>query len=391
MLFLKNIKKSYANTEVLRSISLHVREGEFVSLLGASGCGKTTLLRIIAGLEQPDEGQVVLGNREVTGWDPARRNIAMVFQSYALYPHKTVRENIAFPLRMRAPAITRLPFLGGLTAQGKQLKARLAQKIPAVADILNISQLLERKPAQLSGGQKQRVALARALVREPSLFLMDEPLSNLDAKLRNEMRREIIDLHRHTGKTFVYVTHDQVEAMTMSDRIVLMHQGEIQQIGTPLELYDDPVNLFTASFIGSPSLAVLPCRVDGKGMRLGTATMESETARHLSVALGSGLWQVGLRAEACVFCAQSDPDALPVLVRMIEHMGNERLAHLDATLPGGKTTPICVRLAKDGPVYGPNLFVKPDWDAAFIFTAGGERVRPLLPHQAFSPARGVAV
>ena len=218
---LHGVSKSYGKVPVLQSLDLSVQEGEFVCLLGPSGCGKTTLLRIIAGLLFPTTGQIDIVGREVTALTPSERNIAMVFQSYALYPHKTVWENIAFPLRMRAPWTTRIPFFGRLLSERRELESVLKREVPAVAQALGLEKLLTRKPYELSGGQKQRVALARALVRNPDLFLMDEPLSNLDAKLRTETRREIVNLHARTGKTFIYVTHDQVEAMTMAHRIVL--------------------------------------------------------------------------------------------------------------------------------------------------------------------------
>ena len=248
---LQEVSKSYGSVSVLQSLNLNVDEGEFVCLLGPSGCGKTTLLRIIAGLLAPTTGRIDIIGRDVTGMTPSQRNIAMVFQSYALYPHKTVWENIAFPLRMRADWTTRIPVLGRFLPEGRALEERLFTEVPKVAQSLGLEQLLGRKPCELSGGQKQRVALARALVRNPDLFLMDEPLSNLDAKLRTETRREIVNLHARTGKTFVYVTHDQVEAMTMARRIVLLCGGRVQQIGSPLALYDDPENLFTATFFGT--------------------------------------------------------------------------------------------------------------------------------------------
>ena len=376
MLQLDHITKTYANVEVLHSLSLTVRSGEFISLLGASGCGKTTLLRIIAGLDSPTSGRVHIGGNDVTDWTPSRRNIAMVFQSYALYPHKTVRENIAFPLRMRAPWTARLPVWGRFTPEGKKLAALVREKVPAMAEALNLGGLLERKPSQLSGGQKQRVALARALVREPSLFLMDEPLSNLDAKLRTEMRREIIALHRGTGKTFVYVTHDQTEAMTMSDRIVLLNQGAIQQIGSPAELYGDPANLFAATFIGSPGISVFPCSVDGDGLRVGSFRMRNEAAWNLAGALGPGQYRLGIRPESCFLCPSGDLDAIPAEVRLVEHMGNERIAHLDIRMADGAVFPARVRVPNDFCIPEKQAWVRPSWRHAFFFDMAGNRIRP---------------
>ena len=204
---LQGITKSYDTVQVLQKINLTVEEGEFICLLGPSGCGKTTLLRIIAGLLDPTDGDIVIRGRKVTALSPSERNIAMVFQSYALYPHKTVWENIAFPLRMRAPTSTKIPFLGRFLPAGKKLAAELSRQVPQAAVMVGLQKLLARRPSELSGGQKQRVALARALVRDPSLFLMDEPLSNLDAKLRTDTRREIVELHKVTKRTFIYVTH----------------------------------------------------------------------------------------------------------------------------------------------------------------------------------------
>ena len=374
MLRLEKIKKSFGDVEVLHELELSVARGEFVSLLGASGCGKTTLLRIIAGLEAPTSGRVHMGGRDVTDWEPSRRNIAMVFQSYALYPHKTVRENIAFPLRMRAPLASRIPFFGRFTASGRELAVRLQEKVPAVASALDLGGLLERRPAQLSGGQKQRVALARALVRDPGLFLMDEPLSNLDAKLRTEMRREIIGLHRSTGATFVYVTHDQTEAMTMSDRIVLLDKGRIQQMGSPIELYHDPENSFVASFIGTPGIAMLACAADEWGLRLGGTVMRSATARTLAKALGREVREAGIRPEAFRLAETGECDAIPAVIRLVENMGNERLVYTDIENSGERS--VCVRVPSDMPLPRKNVFLQPVWKQVFFFDGAGKRVRP---------------
>ena len=239
-----DVHKRFGTAEVLKGIDLAVEAGEFLILVGPSGCGKSTLLNQIAGLDSTTSGRILIGDRDVTDLPPKDRDIAMVFQSYALYPTMTVRQNIAFGLEIR-----RIP------------KAEREAAIARVADILQIGSLLDRKPSELSGGQRQRVAMGRALAREPALFLFDEPLSNLDAKLRVEMRAEIKALHLRTGTTIVYVTHDQVEAMTLGDRIAVMKDGLIQQFGTPQEVYDDPANQFVAGFIGSPSMNFIPCPV----------------------------------------------------------------------------------------------------------------------------------
>ena len=225
---------------VLQDLSVEVGAGEFFVLLGPSGCGKTTALRCIAGLESPDAGEILIGERDVTSMPPAERDVAMVFQNYALYPHLTARQNIAFPLEMRRVA-----------------KSEVARRVEEAAARLGLAELLDRRPAQLSGGQRQRVALGRAIVRAPQVFLFDEPLSNLDARLRVEMRAELLKLHRALGATMVYVTHDQVEAMTMGQRIAVLHEGRLRQLGTPTEVYQRPADVFVARFIGSPGMNIL--------------------------------------------------------------------------------------------------------------------------------------
>ncbi|MGJ7457902.1 ABC transporter ATP-binding protein [Halomonas sp. RA08-2] len=237
---LENIKKRFGNETVIHDVNIDIQDGEFVILVGPSGCGKSTLLRMIAGLESVSGGDVSIGGRVVNDMPPKARDIAMVFQSYALYPHMTVAENMGFSLKI-----------------SKVDKAIIDEKVNNAADILNLGPLLKRHPRELSGGQRQRVAMGRAIVRDPQVFLFDEPLSNLDAKLRVSMRTEIKELHQRLKTTTVYVTHDQIEAMTMADRIVVLHQGYVQQMGTPLELYDRPANLFVASFMGSPGMNLI--------------------------------------------------------------------------------------------------------------------------------------
>ena len=251
-LTITNIRKTFGAVEVLKGISLAVESGEFLVLVGPSGCGKSTLLNLIAGLETIVEGEIKIGDRVVNNVRPKDRDIAMVFQSYALYPNMNVRKNLSFGLETRG-----VP------------KAQIAEIIQRVANMLQISELLDRKPAQLSGGQRQRVAMGRALARDPAIFLFDEPLSNLDAKLRVEMRFEIKMLHQRIKTTIVYVTHDQIEAMTLADRIAIMKDGIIQQFDTPQQVYDNPANLFVAGFIGSPSMNFIPCRMVQKDQRKG--------------------------------------------------------------------------------------------------------------------------
>ena len=241
---INNATKSYGQVEVLHKVDISVEEGEFLVLVGPSGCGKSTLLNMIAGLEDITTGEIAIKGQTMNGVHPSKRNIAMVFQSYALYPNMTVGQNITFGLEMHGTP-----------------KAEREKAMSEVAQLLQIEKLLDRKPGQLSGGQRQRVAMGRALVRNPDVFLFDEPLSNLDAKLRVDMRTEIKKLHQNLGTTIVYVTHDQIEAMTLSTRIAVMNGGYVQQLGTPKEIYDSPANLFVASFMGSPSMNLMPARV----------------------------------------------------------------------------------------------------------------------------------
>ncbi|MFJ5446967.1 ABC transporter ATP-binding protein [Methylobacillus methanolivorans] len=239
-LSLQRISKHFAQTHILKDIDLDIDSGEFLVLIGPSGCGKSTLLRIVAGLDHADEGQVILDGRSINRLPPRERNMALVFQDYALYPHKTVYDNLAFGLSIRGTP-----------------KSEIEQKVQAAAELLQLTNLLQRKPAALSGGQRQRVAIGRALVREAQLFLFDEPLSNLDAKLRTEMRMEIKRLHQRLGKTMIYVTHDQVEAMTLADRIAVINHGRIEQLGTPADIYQSPATTFVAGFMGSPAMNLL--------------------------------------------------------------------------------------------------------------------------------------
>lgn len=270
-LTLRNLTKSYGATEVLHGINLDVADGEFVVFVGPSGCGKSTTLRMIAGLEEVTFGEVSIGDRVVNNLEPKERDIAMVFQNYAIYPHMSVKKNIAFGLR-----------------SSRMSKPDKEKRIQEVAEILDMVPLLERKPDALSGGQRQRVAIGRAMVRDPAVFLFDEPLSNLDAQLRTQMRLEIKKLHQRVGNTIIFVTHDQVEAMTMADRIVIMKDGHIQQVGTPAEVYHEPANIFVAQFIGAPSMNMLPGTVNGQSVDLKSGgqikiTLKSDAAQQVLV------------------------------------------------------------------------------------------------------------
>jgi ABC-type sugar transport system ATPase subunit len=318
---LRGVKKRYGSVEAIKNLDLNVERGQFCALLGPSGCGKSTLLRMIAGLEVATQGTIHIGGVDVTNVPPAKRRIAMVFQSYALYPHMTVRQNISFSLRV-----------------AKQPKDVIDRRTLEVAKMLQLEQLLDRKPAQLSGGQRQRVAIGRALVREPEVFLFDEPLSNLDAMLRVQMRVEIAKLHKDLQATMIYVTHDQVEAMTLADKIVVLDHGVISQVGTPMELYQAPENKFVASFIGSPTMnfvAAEPRASDGLMATLGLRggqDIKVKTRRGLS---SGGAIEVGIRPEHIRLGAPSDPGAaLGGTVQILERLGNATIMYIDT--PAGQ-------------------------------------------------------
>ena len=332
----QNLRKQYpprrgaAAVEVLRGLDLQIKDGEFLVLVGPSGCGKSTLLRLLAGLETPSAGEVLVGGRTVTNLPPSRRDVAMVFQSYALYPHLSVAQNIAFGLRRsghRGWQQQLRDWLARNTAFVHSPREQaITKQVQHVAEMLNLGPLLDRLPKELSGGQKQRVALGRAIAREPAVFLMDEPLSNLDAKLRGDTRRQIVDLQRSLGVTTVYVTHDQVEAMTMGHRIAVLNGGCLQQLGTPMELYQKPANLFVAQFIGSPPMNLLKVEVvSAEQVLLGgrRITLEPAAAGLLHNHLGKQL-TAGLRPEKLRLAPATNRN-LPAEVEQIEALGNEVL------------------------------------------------------------------
>ncbi|CAN7399517.1 sn-glycerol-3-phosphate ABC transporter ATP-binding protein UgpC [Trinickia sp. LjRoot230] len=320
---LQQIRKTFAGTEVLKGVDIGVADHEFLVFVGPSGCGKSTLLRTIAGLERVDSGRVQIGDEDVTDLEPSQRGVAMVFQSYALYPHMSVHENIAFGLRM-----LKLP------------NDEIERRVRRAADILQIGQLLERRPRALSGGQRQRVAIGRAIVREPKVFLFDEPLSNLDAALRVQMRLELIKLHKQLNATMIYVTHDQTEAMTMADRIVVLNHGKVEQIGSPLELYRQPCNRFVAGFIGSPKMNFIDVPV----LSVDARSLSVELPGGASLALpfdaraitAGGTLTLGIRPEHLMEEGGAEAEgALIGEVMVIEHLGGETLLHL--RLPDDRT------------------------------------------------------
>ncbi len=307
---LKDIKKSYDNKKIIiNGVNLDIEDKEFLVLVGASGCGKSTILRMIAGLEEISGGELYIGDKKVNNVHPKDRDIAFVFQSYALYPHMTVYENIAFGLKMR-----------------KVKKAEIDRKVKEAAKILDLEELLDRKPKQLSGGQRQRVALGRAIVRNPKVFLMDEPLSNLDAKLRVQMRAEIKKLHEKLQTTFIYVTHDQTEALTMGDRIVVLDKGVIQQVDTPENIYNNPANMFVAGFIGSPQINFVTCPILNNTLVFGD--MKLELPREVMEILSNNKKVIiGIRPEDMI-----NPEGnikMGVSVDMTELLGSEKIAYFN--------------------------------------------------------------
>jgi len=320
---IRRVEKVFGKVPVIYGIDLEVGDGEFVVLVGPSGCGKSTLLRMIAGLESISGGEIAIGDRIVNDLPPRSRDIAMVFQDYALYPHKSVYDNMAFGLRMRGSA-----------------KEEIAARVKEASDVLQIGHLLDRKPGQLSGGQRQRVAMGRAIVRRPQVFLFDEPLSNLDAQLRGEVRVEIKKLHQRFGTTIVYVTHDQVEAMTLADRIAVLRSGRLEQFATPNEIYNRPASLFVARFMGSPPMSVVPAKLTADGARIdladGTSLPVPEGQRGVARAANGRSIELGLRPEHVRPGEAREPGdvAIDAQVEVVEPLGSETLTWLAI---GGKS------------------------------------------------------
>ena len=345
------LRKSYGSTEVIHGLDVDIADGEFVVLVGPSGCGKSTLLRMIAGLEGISSGTIHIGDRLVNSLPPAERDIAMVFQNYALYPHKTVRANIAFSLRMR-----------------RMDKAEIDDRVSRAAEILGLTPYLDRYPRALSGGQRQRVAMGRAIVRDPQVFLFDEPLSNLDAKLRVQMRTEIRELHQRLKTTTVYVTHDQIEAMTMADKIVVMEGGNIEQVGAPLDVYDRPANTFVAGFIGSPSMNMVDATVRKAD---GGVFAEARGAR-MPIAGGDGVDDgreivLGIRPEHLRIAGEG----LPGDIAVVEPTGSE--THLIIRSDGDEFTAVVRERSEYRP--GQAVRLTPDPGMVHLFDrAGGARI-----------------
>lgn len=366
---LQNISKRYGNNEpVLHNINLEIEHGELVVLVGPSGCGKSTLLRVLCGLEDISSGELRIGDDLVNDLPPAERGIAMVFQSYALYPHMTVYRNMSFGLKIHGAS-----------------KADIDKRVRDAAKVLHIDHLLERLPRELSGGQRQRVAIGRAIVREPRLFLFDEPLSNLDAALRAKTRIELARLHRDLGATMVYVTHDQVEAMTLGDKIVVLSEGHVQQAGTPLTLYQQPANRFVATFIGSPTINLLPARVvevldGGARLLLGNGSKVLATVDSSQLQVGESV-EVGLRPEHCEVlpagvAPAADDTALDAEITLVEHLGESNLLYLK--MDDGQE--LIVRGDGNAEVrLGDSVIVRAAPSALYLFRADGMACTRLNP------------
>jgi len=347
---LVNVRKDYGKVAVIHGVDLEIDGGDFVVFVGPSGCGKSTLLRMIAGLEEVTDGVIEIGGRDVTDLDPSRRGIAMVFQSYALYPHMSVRENLGFGLSM-----ANVP------------KDEIARNVEEAARILKLEALLDRRPGQLSGGQRQRVAIGRAIVRKPEVFLFDEPLSNLDAELRVSMRIEIARLHRELGNTMIYVTHDQTEAMTLADKIVVLRDGRIEQVGTPRNVYEDPSNTFVAGFIGSPRMNLLNGKANGDVIELADSTL---SPGHPGLLSNADII-VGLRPEHLMVGAAGE-GTLKATIDFSEYLGGIR--YLYCQLDDGQTLIVEQR---EGDEYHSGDEVHLSWkpEKLRLFTPDGSRIR----------------
>jgi sn-glycerol 3-phosphate transport system ATP-binding protein len=348
---LQGLRKSFGATQVLRQIDLSLADGEMLVIVGASGCGKSTLLRLVAGLETPSAGRILIGGRDVTGLDPSERDIAMVFQNYALYPHMSVFDNMAYGLRIR-----------GLS------RGEITRKVEEAAGLLGLEALLARKPRQLSGGQRQRVAMGRAIVRDPKLFLFDEPLSNLDAKLRVQMRAEIRKLQRRLGVTSLYVTHDQVEAMTLGDRLLILHEGQPAQLATPMEVFAHPADTYVASFIGSPTMNFLSGRLvrEGTAVQLDSGLLVPLQGRHAGDSV-----TLGIRPEHLTLGGYG----LTLAVDLVEPLGSETLIH--GRIVGRDADAVVVKVA-GAVVPSETVTVAVQNDQAHVFDGTtGARIEPM--------------
>lgn len=373
---LTNISKSYGATDIIKNISLDVKDGEFVVFVGPSGCGKSTLLRLIAGLTEVSAGEVFIGNAMVNDVSPAERKIAMVFQSYALYPHMTVAENMGFSLKM-----------------AKESKESIDNKVMKAAQILQLDKLLERKPKELSGGQRQRVAIGRAIVREPEVFLFDEPLSNLDAELRVDMRVQIAKIHQRLQSTMIYVTHDQVEAMTMADKIVVLRDGYLQQLGSPLELYHYPANIFVAGFIGSPKMNFaevsyvkgdaksVEIACNGKNIKLPIAAKFQRSVQKEEDYSGASDVVLGFRPKYISVGRSSGGISFDGEIEVVERLGGLTYAYVKSNISKDN---IVVEISEDAALdvgHKVNLSIQPE--DCYLFTSQGEALQRLTKFKTY--------
>jgi multiple sugar transport system ATP-binding protein len=347
-----------ADTPAVDALDLEIQDGEFLVVVGPSGCGKSTALRMLAGLEEVTSGRILIGDRDVTHVAPKDRDIAMVFQNYALYPHMSVAENMGFALKIKGTP-----------------KDEIAKRVEEAAKILDLEQYLERKPKALSGGQRQRVAMGRAIVRQPQVFLMDEPLSNLDAKLRVSTRTQIASLQRRLGITTLYVTHDQIEAMTMGDRVAVLKDGLLQQVDTPLNLYDTPGNVFVAGFIGSPAMNIGEFSVEGNQAKatMGSLTLPDPVA---NVARADGKITVGFRPEGLELASEGAENAFPVDVDIVEELGSDAFVYGEPAAPDSalRSSNVIARIdPHDAPRKGDKIWLRPKGDAMHFFSASNGR------------------
>jgi multiple sugar transport system ATP-binding protein len=349
------VEKRYGLKKVLDAIDLTIGDGEFVALLGPSGCGKSTLLKLITGLDEISDGEIYIGGKLANYLKPAERNVSMVFQNYALYPHMSVGKNIGFPLKV-----------------AKLAREEISGRVNNVAELLHLTEYLDRYPDELSGGQRQRVALGRAIVREPLAFLMDEPLSNLDAILRIEMRTELLHLHKRVGKTTVYVTHDQVEAMTMADRVVVMRDGVIQQIGTPDDIYQTPASIFVARFVGSAPMNLFAGRAKAGGTGF-DSPMTFDLSGWPADLVGDHIVTIGVRPEHLELVPPGTPGATPARVDVVERVGADMFVH--GVLASGDTSVVRVENVRP-PRQGDEVYFRPRSDRIHVFDGSGRRLTP---------------
>ncbi len=369
---LEKIQKKYGKVIALKQVDICINAGERVVLLGPSGSGKTTLLKIISGLQNPSEGRIFFNEKQVNNLSPAERNVSMVFQNYALYPHMNVRDNITFGLKMR-----------------KTPKETIKQRLERVVNMLGLEQLLERLPRELSGGQQQRVALARAIVKESPLFLLDEPLSNLDAQLRTRARVELVNIHKQIGSTMIYVTHDQIEAMTIGQRIAVFSDGKLQQIGSPEEIYHRPNNIFVAKFIGNPPMNLIPTKIVDKMLKFADINLSIplDVLNKIDRSVFNNIKTLGIRADDIYFSNQSFPGSFPAKLFMREDLGSESILYFKA----GKDLELLSKCKfKDKTPMDEIFHLRFNWENVIFFNESGHLINNLINNEIISIKRVVS-